>query len=227
MLNITSVCFCLAILESDIRLPQTFKVVFGGEWWTTFQVIASRLAHIVGAGCHDTGYINVLTSLMTDGWTHKLILLRGYDEMAAGFKELNLPIFPISDLFMHQKIVIDRMTQSARRASVPSNVHSPAERPRSDSVHQTIVDSGGQARQFSSPSPPSYTAAVQRARSPAISTTPTLNVSDGMAASGGADDGWKVKSKASVSKQDGNKRSTVNIVCLLLPLLILVAHSSV
>lgn len=154
---------------------------------------------------------------MTDGWTRKLILLCGYDEMAAGFKDLNLPIFSVPDLFMRQKIVNDRPAQSVRRSSVPSNVHNSAERSHSESVHHSTMDVNGQARQCSSPSPPSYTSAVQRARSPpAMTATPTLNASEhGMAAFAETDDGWKVKSKISVPKKDGNKRSIIHIVCLL------------
>jgi hypothetical protein len=42
---------------------------------------------------------------MTAGFHHKLILLRGYSEMAAGIDELALPSFTVPDLFRPQKIV--------------------------------------------------------------------------------------------------------------------------
>ena len=58
-----------------------------------------------GTGCHDNGYVTTLRSLMTAGFHDKLILLRGYSEMAVGIDELALPSFIVPDLFRPQKIV--------------------------------------------------------------------------------------------------------------------------
>ncbi|KAJ6539204.1 hypothetical protein B0H19DRAFT_347372 [Mycena capillaripes] len=72
-------------LKDDIRLPQTFKVVFGG--------------------CHDAGYISTLHSQITAGFREKLILLKGYTQMATAIAELELPSLEIPNLFITQKLV--------------------------------------------------------------------------------------------------------------------------
>ncbi|KAJ6580872.1 hypothetical protein B0H19DRAFT_1112671 [Mycena capillaripes] len=71
-------------LEDEIRLPETFKIIFGG--------------------CHDNGYVANLHSQITAGYKEKLVLLRSYTEMAGGIAALDLPSFAISELFMSQKI---------------------------------------------------------------------------------------------------------------------------
>ncbi|KAF5393755.1 hypothetical protein D9757_000158 [Collybiopsis confluens] len=72
-------------LEDDIRLPQTFKVIFGG--------------------CHDNGYVTNLRSQITAGYKNKLVLLKGYTEMATGIADMDLPVLTIPNLFIPQKIV--------------------------------------------------------------------------------------------------------------------------
>ncbi|KIK65410.1 hypothetical protein GYMLUDRAFT_38863 [Collybiopsis luxurians FD-317 M1] len=74
-------------LEDDIRLPQTFKIIF--------------------AGCHDNGYVTNLRSQITAGYKNKLILLKSYTEMAAGIAEMDLPVLTIPDLFIPQKLAIE------------------------------------------------------------------------------------------------------------------------
>ncbi|TFK55823.1 hypothetical protein OE88DRAFT_1731464 [Heliocybe sulcata] len=71
-------------LEDNIRMPQTWKVLFGG--------------------CHDNGYVTSLTSAMTAGFREKLILLPGYSDMAAGIEELRLPTLKVPGLFMTDKM---------------------------------------------------------------------------------------------------------------------------
>ncbi|KAJ7036559.1 hypothetical protein C8F04DRAFT_1094876 [Mycena alexandri] len=71
-------------LEDEIRLPETFKIIFGG--------------------CHDNGYVANLYSQITAGYKEKLILLKSYTEMAAGIATLSLPSLVIPELFMLQKI---------------------------------------------------------------------------------------------------------------------------
>ncbi|KAG5648677.1 hypothetical protein DXG03_000023 [Asterophora parasitica] len=75
-----------ARLEDEIRLPQTYKIVFGG--------------------CHDNGYVTNLRSQITAGFKQKLILLRSYTEMAAGIADLELPVLTIPELFLPQKLVV-------------------------------------------------------------------------------------------------------------------------
>ncbi|THV07766.1 hypothetical protein K435DRAFT_642543, partial [Dendrothele bispora CBS 962.96] len=71
-------------LEDEIRASQTFKVIF--------------------SGCHDNGYVANLRSYITSGFKDKLILLKGYNDIAAGFSELRLPIMVIPGLFVTEKI---------------------------------------------------------------------------------------------------------------------------
>ncbi|KAF7371084.1 hypothetical protein MSAN_00743100 [Mycena sanguinolenta] len=73
-----------AYLEDEIRLPETFKIIFGG--------------------CHDNGYVANLHSQITAGFKDKLILLKSYTEMAGGFVMLGLPCLAIADLFMPHKL---------------------------------------------------------------------------------------------------------------------------
>ncbi|KAJ7068901.1 hypothetical protein B0H15DRAFT_139397 [Mycena belliarum] len=73
-----------AYLEDEIRLPETYKIVFGG--------------------CHDNGYLTSLHSAITSGFKEKLVLLKSYTEMAAGIAALDLPAFAIPELFMPHKI---------------------------------------------------------------------------------------------------------------------------
>ncbi|TRM68241.1 hypothetical protein BD626DRAFT_113343 [Schizophyllum amplum] len=74
------------LLEDEIRMPHTVRIYF--------------------AGCHDNGYVNTLRSLITAGHKAKLVLLRGYSDMAAGITELNLPDYTVPELFRTSKIVI-------------------------------------------------------------------------------------------------------------------------
>ncbi|KAJ7605300.1 hypothetical protein FB45DRAFT_849131 [Roridomyces roridus] len=71
-------------LEDEIRLPETFKIVFGG--------------------CHDNGYLANLRSQITAGYKEKLILLQSYTEIAGEIAALGLPILNIPDLFLSQKL---------------------------------------------------------------------------------------------------------------------------
>ncbi|KAF8897393.1 hypothetical protein BD779DRAFT_372951 [Infundibulicybe gibba] len=71
-------------LEDDIRLSQTYKIIFGG--------------------CHDNGYVTTLRSQITAGYKNKLILLRTYDDAATGVTDLELPLMAVPDLFMPQKL---------------------------------------------------------------------------------------------------------------------------
>lgn len=93
---------CAAVyLEDNIRLPQTHKILFGG--------ISLALFHyripITLLGSHDNGYVNVLRSVITEGYRDKLILMPGYADIALDIKALSLPELRIPDLFIASKLV--------------------------------------------------------------------------------------------------------------------------
>ncbi|KAL1735852.1 hypothetical protein EV714DRAFT_243168 [Schizophyllum commune] len=89
-----------ALLEDEARMPSTARVYF--------------------AGCHDNGYAHTLRSLITDGYRDKLVLLRGYSDMAKEIGMLGLPDFTIPDLFRASKIEsIWRSPQPAQQSFFP------------------------------------------------------------------------------------------------------------
>ncbi|KAJ4472338.1 hypothetical protein J3R30DRAFT_3524594 [Lentinula aciculospora] len=97
-------------LEDDIRLPQTFKVIF--------------------AGCHDNGYVTNLRSQITAGYKNKLILLKSYAEMASGIAEMDLPILAIPDLFVTQKLGVTEIAPRLPSYSSATKVPPPAGEPK-------------------------------------------------------------------------------------------------
>lgn len=56
------------------------------------------------AVCHDHGYLHTIRSVLTAGYGQKLVLLTGYADMAAGFRQLELPTLSIPDLFEREKL---------------------------------------------------------------------------------------------------------------------------
>ncbi|KAF8803670.1 hypothetical protein BYT27DRAFT_7194995 [Phlegmacium glaucopus] len=96
-----------ALLEDEIKLPQTEKIIFGG--------------------CHDNGYATTLRSQITAGFKQKLILLRGYAEMAVAINELELPSFHIPDLFIPQKLGVapSPKQNSVTLAPLPTAIPTP------------------------------------------------------------------------------------------------------
>ncbi|KAF8216206.1 hypothetical protein K438DRAFT_1800249 [Mycena galopus ATCC 62051] len=72
---------CLRVFT---RFPQTSFVFFGGG--------------------HDNGYTSALTSLENEGFLHKVVLLRGYKDVAVELKNLRLPELTIDGLFMTSKL---------------------------------------------------------------------------------------------------------------------------
>ncbi|THH15979.1 hypothetical protein EW146_g4587 [Bondarzewia mesenterica] len=64
--------------------PQTSRVYFGGA--------------------HDNGYTSTLNLLDNEGFLDKVVLLRGYRNLAVELKNLNLPHLEIEGLFMTQKL---------------------------------------------------------------------------------------------------------------------------
>ncbi|KIK96949.1 hypothetical protein PAXRUDRAFT_137313 [Paxillus rubicundulus Ve08.2h10] len=80
-------------LEDNIRLPQTYKIIFGGS--------------------HDNGYVNVLRSVITAGFRERLVLMPGYNDVAMDIKALMLPELRVPDLFMTTKLVPPSYTSIA------------------------------------------------------------------------------------------------------------------
>ncbi|KAI0080636.1 hypothetical protein K474DRAFT_149240 [Panus rudis PR-1116 ss-1] len=73
-----------AYLEDEVKALQTIKVILGG--------------------CHDNGYMATLRSIITSGYESKLILLSGYQTMAAQVQSLGLPQLRVPDLFEPEKL---------------------------------------------------------------------------------------------------------------------------
>ncbi|KAF8165184.1 hypothetical protein B0H34DRAFT_227411 [Crassisporium funariophilum] len=195
------------LLEDEIKLPQTEKIIFGG--------------------CHDNGYATTLRSQITAGFKHKLILLRGYTENAAGIDDLELPSFGIPDLFMPEKLGSGLTAQNHpptqtlttipnSRSSLPVAFPGPVAFPVPVALPvpaslPAVVDAGllpkadapvieqvFDALPFASverfevntpklrPSPPSYSSAVQTPPKRVI--TPELDSSGSITSSDGSDD---------------------------------------
>ncbi|KXN86378.1 hypothetical protein AN958_10240 [Leucoagaricus sp. SymC.cos] len=98
-----------AFLEDEIRLPQTYKIIFGG--------------------CHDNGYVTTIRSHITSGFKHKLILLKSYSDNAAGFHDLDLPMFSVPNLFISQKLTA---SPSQTTTSLPKQF--PSDPPTGDNL---------------------------------------------------------------------------------------------
>ncbi|KAF8914072.1 hypothetical protein CPB84DRAFT_54396 [Gymnopilus junonius] len=177
-----------ALLEDEIRLPQTERIIFGG--------------------CHDNGYITTLRSQITAGFKHKLTLLRSYTEMAAGMTELGLPSFDIPDLFIPQKLLAlphsqVNSTPVTHSAPLPASP-TPAPPPESSIGHRpsiSIIQQGFDALPFASAdleettrkrvsSPPSYSSAVQTPAPPKRAVTPDLDSSSTTSSSDESDDAF-------------------------------------
>lgn len=66
------------------RFPQTFLVYFGGA--------------------HDNGYTSTLASLQNEGLLDKIVLLRGYKDLAIELKHLQLPVVEVEGVFRSTKM---------------------------------------------------------------------------------------------------------------------------
>lgn len=58
----------------------------------------------VTSGAHDNGYISTLNHLQNEGHLHKIIVLRGYKELASELKNLQLPSLEIDGLFLKKRL---------------------------------------------------------------------------------------------------------------------------
>ena len=74
----------LECLRVFTRFPQTVKVFFGGA--------------------HDNGYTSTLTLLQNEGLLDKVILLKGYKDLAHEINSLSLPQLEIEGVFIQKKL---------------------------------------------------------------------------------------------------------------------------
>ncbi|KAF8527673.1 hypothetical protein JB92DRAFT_878944 [Gautieria morchelliformis] len=65
-------------------IPQTSLIFFGGT--------------------HDNGYYTALSQLQYQGYLSKIVLLKGYEEVAAKIRSLSLPTLDIDSLFMTYRL---------------------------------------------------------------------------------------------------------------------------
>lgn len=86
-------------LDMFTRMPQTFKVFFGGA--------------------HDNGYHGSLASLQTLGYKEKLVLLQSYTQTAREIGTLRLPTLEIPGLFMANKLDTRPVLKRAHAHSEP------------------------------------------------------------------------------------------------------------
>ncbi len=149
-------------------------------------------------GCHDNGYVTTLRSQITTGFKHKLILLRGYTDMASGINELELPSFTIPDLFLPQKLTA--IMQTSPTASPAPQFQTIAEEPKQKSATTTIqqdfdllpfasVDRIEMSPPKLCPAPLSYSSAVQTPKRP---ETPELDSSGSTTSSDGGDNNFSM-----------------------------------
>ena len=180
------------MLEDEIKLPQTEKIIFGGNTKDSFFVDLEIfiLSKLHCAGCHDNGYATTLRSQITAGFKQKLILLRGYADMAAAINELEIPSFNIPELFIPQKLgVIPSPKQSNLTLSaVAAAIATPPPCANDGNIvsKPDVQETGLEALPFATLEaevivlkqhvlPPSYSSAVQAP--PKRVTTPELDYS--------------------------------------------------
>ncbi|EMD42028.1 hypothetical protein CERSUDRAFT_79626 [Gelatoporia subvermispora B] len=90
---------CLRVFT---RFPQTSRVFFGGA--------------------HDNGYTSTLNYLQNEGLLHKVILLRGYRDLAHELRSLNLPQLEIQGVFMTRRIQNNPFRKNSAPVPVPGQV---------------------------------------------------------------------------------------------------------
>ncbi|KAI0361652.1 hypothetical protein OH77DRAFT_1508535 [Trametes cingulata] len=85
---------CLRVFT---RFPQTSKVFFGGA--------------------HDNGYTSTLNLLQNEGLLDKVILLKGYKDLAHEIDSLNLPQLEIEGIFITKKLYTNGTKKAAAAAA--------------------------------------------------------------------------------------------------------------
>ncbi|EJD00942.1 uncharacterized protein FOMMEDRAFT_110379 [Fomitiporia mediterranea MF3/22] len=104
-------------LQTYTRFPQTLKVFFGGG--------------------HDNGYLPTLSALENERFLDKIILLKGYRDVATELRALNMQTLSLEDLFRNVKL--NGPSNSNHQRAVVSPAPSEAYRPLISSPVKTYV----------------------------------------------------------------------------------------
>ncbi|KAL7285296.1 hypothetical protein ACG7TL_000391 [Trametes sanguinea] len=99
---------CLRVFT---RFPQTSKVFFGGA--------------------HDNGYTSTLNLLQNEGLLDKVVLLKGYKDLAHEINSLNLPELEIDGIFITKKLYTNGTKKAAAAAAAAISATKPASKPAS------------------------------------------------------------------------------------------------
>lgn len=102
----------LHTLSSDVK-----SILWG---YVDYTSLTGDTADIV-SGAHDNGYTSTLTYLQNEGLLDKIILLRGYKDLAYEIKGLELPHLDIQGLFMTKRL----QTHSSKKNNVPNQAAPP------------------------------------------------------------------------------------------------------
>ncbi|KAJ7110185.1 hypothetical protein C8R44DRAFT_801590 [Mycena epipterygia] len=108
------------------RFPQTSLVFFGGA--------------------HDNGYTSALTSLENEGFARKLVLLRGYKDIAIELKNLQLPELTIDGVFMTHKLPANIFQRNRGHFQEFSPAMSAPASPKKSSSHNSPSNFGDEPR---------------------------------------------------------------------------------
>jgi hypothetical protein len=84
------------------RFPQTSRVFFGGQQSYFFETVILNISVLQGG--HDNGYKSTLAYLENEGLLGKVVLLRGYKDLAMELRTLGLPVLEIDGVFMTKKM---------------------------------------------------------------------------------------------------------------------------
>lgn len=132
----------LECLRVFTRFPQTSAVFFGG----TCVSRVPRFGFTAFTGGHDNGYTSALTSLENEGLLHKVVLLRGYKDVAIELKNLQLPELTIDGVFMTQKLPTNIFQRNRGHVHETSVSISTPGSPKKASTHHTASNSGDESR---------------------------------------------------------------------------------
>ncbi|KAH9944404.1 uncharacterized protein BXZ73DRAFT_40022 [Epithele typhae] len=129
---------CLRVFT---RFPQTVRVFFGGA--------------------HDNGYTSTLNLLQNEGLLDKIVLLKGYKDLAHEIHNLNLPQLEIAGVFIQKKLYTNgnkKANVSTAAFTTPPMAGTPASTSYNKSPkpkHPTVQQQDSDKARQSKPSPPS------------------------------------------------------------------------
>ncbi|KAI0662803.1 hypothetical protein C8Q70DRAFT_908776 [Cubamyces menziesii] len=117
---------CLRVFT---RFPQTSKVFFGGA--------------------HDNGYTSTLNLLQNEGLLDKVVLLKGYKDLAHEINSLNLPQLEVEGIFITKKLYTNGTKKAAAAAAAAAaatkpSVNSP--KPAKQPIQQVQAQEAQKAR---------------------------------------------------------------------------------